>query len=236
MPAEQNRKAQIKQAFDNFTKEYDKFMLDTGHTNARNQILEKLQGEISGKVLDVATGTGDVVVWIAKNTNAAEIDGTDLSENLILKAVEKVEKEQLRISFSVKDTENLQYPNKTFDTITCCLGVCWFVDRKKALSEMTRVCKDEGKIIFLEERAFVEKDGIMAVQKVTEETRGEDEKVKVFAELVDDVTTDYIKEVMSGLEFSLVKETEIVAVDENHGMLGMVFEKINPNPLSSTGS
>ena len=102
-----DRAIEVRKAFTDFTEEYDKFMLDTKHTQAKIKILEIIKDEIYGHILDVATGTGDVAIWILKNTSATQIDGVDFSEKMIKKAKEKAIKEKLNINFLVQDVENL---------------------------------------------------------------------------------------------------------------------------------
>lgn len=212
------RQIKIKKAFDEFAEEYDKFMQETGHTATRNKILQELQTEINGKVLDVATGTGEVALWIAKNTKAREVEGVDFSGNMIQKAREKVKKERLNINFSLQNIENLTFPDKVFDVVLCCLGVCWFTHRKKALEEMKRVCNDQGKIILLEEEGTA-----LAVQRLVKEEAPLSEKIKVFEELEEYIPIDEIKKLMCQINCKLIKETDLVPIDRNHSLRGLVF-------------
>jgi len=212
------RNIEVKKAFSEFSREYDKFMQDTGHTYAKIKILENIKNEIRGSVLDVATGTGDIAIWMAKNAITQKIDGVDFSEKMVEKAKEKSRKERLNINFYVQDAKSLQYPDKNFDTVICCLGVCWFSNREKVLSEMKRVCKDDGKIILLEENGAT-----LSIEKIIKEGNPKSAKLKIFEELEDYIPIEEIERVMSKLNFKLLKKTQMEPVDENHGLMGLIF-------------
>jgi len=211
-----NRNLEVKKAFTDFVEEYDRFMNDTRHAFARKKVLEKLYSEIKGKVLDVATGTGDVAIDIAKYTKATEIEGVDFSEEIIKKARKKARKENVKIKFSVQNVERLNYPDEIFDIVICCLGVSWFTDKRKSLKEIKRVCKKEGKIILLEEEATK-----LSVQKLASQS----EKIRRFEELEEYISIEGIKNLMSSINCKLLKETSLVKIDENHGLVGLIFTK-----------
>jgi len=201
-----NRSEQVKHAFNDFTNDYDNFMEKTKHNNAKLKTLEKLKSRITGKVLDVATGTGDVALWISKNTFSSVV-GIDFSEKMIEHAKTKGD----NIDFLVQDIENLKFNNNEFDTVICCLAICWFGNREKCISEMKRVCKSEGNIIFLEE------DG--NIKSVDNKTDG---IMKTFENLENFVSVDKIKKIV---DLELIEQTPIEPVDENHGLVGLVFRK-----------
>lgn len=212
------RNIKVKKAFSGFSGEYDKFMQDTGHTHAKIRILEKIKNEIKGNVLDVATGTGDIAIWMARNIVTYKIDGVDFSEKMIQKAKEKSRKERLNINFSVQDAESLEYSDKVFDTIICCLGVCWFINKENVLSEMKRVCKDDGRIIILEEKGTT-----LSIEKIIKEENPNSMKLKVFEELEDYIPIEEILKMMNKLNCKLIKETQLEPIDENHGLMGLIF-------------
>lgn len=214
------RNIEVKKAFSGFSGEYDRFMQDTGHARAKIMVLEKIKNEIKGNVLDVATGTGDIAVWIARNTATQKIDGVDFSEKMIQKAKEKTEKENVKVNFSVQDAESLEYSDKSFDTVICCLGVCWFTNKEKALSEMKRVCKGDGKVILLEEKGTS-----LSIEKIVKEKNTKSAKLKIFEELEDSIPIEGIEKMMSKLNCKLIKKTESESIDENHGLMGLVFTK-----------
>ncbi len=103
------------------------------------------------KILDIATGTGDLAIELAK-TDAEKIIGVDISPKMIEIANKKIQKRNLssKIEVKVADALNLPFENKSFDIVTCAFGVRNFEDLEKGLQEINRVLKNNGIAIILE--------------------------------------------------------------------------------------
>jgi len=107
----------------------------------------------AGRVLDVATGTGDVALEIAARTPASvSIVGVDFCPEMIDLGRVKVEgsAHANRITLQVAPCEEIPFEDKSFDAATISFGIRNVVDRFKGLSEMRRVLKDGGRIVILE--------------------------------------------------------------------------------------
>lgn len=107
----------------------------------------------SGRVLDVATGTGDVALEIANQTAASvQIVGVDFCKEMVDLGVVKVAESRHagRISFQVAPCEDIPFEDETFDAATIAFGIRNVVDRVKGLGEMHRVLKNGGKVVILE--------------------------------------------------------------------------------------
>jgi demethylmenaquinone methyltransferase/2-methoxy-6-polyprenyl-1,4-benzoquinol methylase len=107
----------------------------------------------AGRVLDVATGTGDVALEIAAQTPATvSIVGVDFCQEMVDLGRVKVEASRHagRITLQVAPCEDIPYEDQTFDAATISFGIRNVVDRIKGLSEMRRVLKDGGRIVILE--------------------------------------------------------------------------------------
>lgn len=106
-----------------------------------------------GKVLDVATGTGDVPLEIASQTPASvEIVGIDFTPEMIELGRVKVQQSRhaQRIKLEVAPCEDIPYEDGTFDAATISFGIRNVVDRIKGLTEMRRALKAGGRIVILE--------------------------------------------------------------------------------------
>lgn len=103
-------------------------------------------------ILDVATGTADLAIRMAKDCPISQITGIDLSEKMLELGRKKVNKKKLdrRIALQVGDAAQIPFPDNTFDVVTSAFGVRNFEDNDKGLREMSRVCKDSGMIAILE--------------------------------------------------------------------------------------
>ena len=118
----------------------------------RKKAVQELRG-LGGRVLDLATGTGDVAVAIIRqNGDHSKVFGLDFSEPMIKRAQRKVLAKGLSqtILFSLGDALSLPFQDNTFDASIVAFGLRNMVEKKQALSEMVRVLKKRGKIIILE--------------------------------------------------------------------------------------
>ena len=103
-------------------------------------------------ILDVATGTADLAIRLAKDNPTAQITGIDLSEKMMERGKAKIEKKRLgqRIRLETSDASKMPFEDGTFDTVTTAFGVRNFTDREGGLREMVRVCRDGGMVVVLE--------------------------------------------------------------------------------------
>ena len=116
----------------------------------RNKFIKSLNFSNHDKVLDVATGTGDVAFAIRKKYKT-EIIGLDLSINMLEKAKQKSKKYKIDdISFIEGDAENLPFDDNTFDKLVISYGLRNLGNCERGLSEFYRVLKPNGKIGILE--------------------------------------------------------------------------------------
>ena len=116
----------------------------------RKKFIKSLNFSNHDKVLDVATGTGDVAFAIRKKYKT-EIIGLDLSVNMLEKAKQKSKKYKIDdISFIEGDAENLPFDDNTFDKLVISYGLRNLGNCERGLSEFYRVLKPNGKIGILE--------------------------------------------------------------------------------------
>ena len=99
------------------------------------------------RVLDVATGTGDLAVELARRVGPdGEVTGSDFSEEMLARAREKAPD----IHFAWGNALDLPYETGTFDAATVGFGARNFSDLEQGLSEMTRVVRPGGRVVVLE--------------------------------------------------------------------------------------
>ena len=103
-------------------------------------------------LLDLATGTADMAILLAKRNPQAHVIGMDISEKMLEIGKEKVKRQHLenQIELCLGDASSLPFEDACFDAVTVAFGVRNFEDLSKGLSEISRVTKSGGPICFLE--------------------------------------------------------------------------------------
>ena len=103
------------------------------------------------KILDVATGTGDLAIELMK-LEPTLITGVDISTGMLEIGKEKIRRKKLEEFIELKpgDAENLDFDDNTFDAVTVAFGVRNYENLQKGLSEMCRVMKPGGMVAILE--------------------------------------------------------------------------------------
>lgn len=149
-----NKKKQVEQMFDTISTNYDglnrviSFGIDV---KWRKKVIEMVAAKNPSAVLDIATGTGDLAISLAR-TGAKEIIGLDLSEGMLAVGRKKIAEEKLsgKIEMIQGDSEALPFEEDRFDAITVAFGVRNFENLEKGLSEIFRVLKPGGIFVILE--------------------------------------------------------------------------------------
>lgn len=100
---------------------------------------------VSGqRVLDVGTGTGVLPRNLYRY--GARWTGTDISENQIAQA--KALSGGMDIDFYARPTEEIDFPDQSFDVITAC-QCFWYFDHQRVMPEFYRMLKPEGRVLAL---------------------------------------------------------------------------------------
>ena len=103
------------------------------------------------RVLDVATGTGDLALELASRVHPrGEVVASDFSEEMLSRAREKGERAAVPIRFEWANAMALPYGDGEFAAATVGFGARNFSDLDRGLSEMTRVVRPGGVVVVLE--------------------------------------------------------------------------------------
>ncbi len=148
------KKQQVEIMFDNIAPQYDFLnrMLSAGiDTLWRKKVVKLLKKHQPKKILDMATGTGDLAIELLK-LHPEKIIGIDLSANMLARGKAKIEKLKVgdQIELIQGDAEKIDFKDNTFDAITVAFGVRNYENLEKGLQEMQRVLKPGGKLMILE--------------------------------------------------------------------------------------
>ena len=152
---------QVEEMFDSIARRYD-FMnsaMSLGQhkhwrNKALNAALKALPHKDEYKVLDVATGTGDVAFRLHSLLPSAIITGIDLSDGMLEIARKKLAElplsQQKLMAFGKGNSLSMPFHDGQFDLITVAYGVRNFSDLRKGLMEMRRVLAPEGVLCIIE--------------------------------------------------------------------------------------
>lgn len=118
----------------------------------RKKTVRALELKPGARVLDLATGTADLAILIAKLHPHVTLVGVDPSEKMLEVGQKKLENEQLteRVELQVGDAQAMKFPDRTFDGVCIAFGIRNVPDRLQGLREMARVTKAGGRVAILE--------------------------------------------------------------------------------------
>lgn len=146
---------QVREMFNSIAPAYDVMnrMMTLGiDTIWRRKAVDMVGKYNPRRVLDVATGTGDLAFLIDKRLRPEQLLGIDLSEGMLAIAREKALQKGVadRLSFAVKDCLSLSLPDNSYDAITVAYGVRNFENLKQGFAEMYRVLAPGGVLCVIE--------------------------------------------------------------------------------------
>jgi demethylmenaquinone methyltransferase/2-methoxy-6-polyprenyl-1,4-benzoquinol methylase len=149
-----SKKAQVADMFNDIAGKYDflNHFLSMGIDKGwRRKAIAEIQKVNPQRILDVATGTGDLAI-AAATLNPQHVTGIDIAEQMLEVGHKKVEELGLsgKITLQKGDSEAIAFDANSFDAITCAYGVRNFENLQVGLKDMCRVMRPGGKLAILE--------------------------------------------------------------------------------------
>ncbi len=151
----QDRARYVARMFGQISRRYDR--LNTLMTAGRHHAWRRLASDmavdgLSGRALDVATGTGDFAIDLARRPQITDVVGVDFAPEMLPLALRKSRDAGVadRTTYLLGDAHALPFPDDTFACATVGFGIRNFVDVASALSEMIRVIVPGGRVVILE--------------------------------------------------------------------------------------
>ncbi|MFH0866994.1 MAG: bifunctional demethylmenaquinone methyltransferase/2-methoxy-6-polyprenyl-1,4-benzoquinol methylase UbiE [Bacteroidota bacterium] len=144
----------VEQMFNDIAPHYDflnHFLSGGTDKRWRRKAINLLKKYNPQTILDVATGTGDFAIAALK-LNPQKITGIDISGEMLKIAEKKIQQKKVqdKIFLTSGSSENLPFPDLSFDAVTVAFGVRNFKNLKKGIIEMHRVLNRKGVAVILE--------------------------------------------------------------------------------------
>ena len=118
----------------------------------RKRVVRIVQKLGATKIMDMATGTGDLAIAMARNIEGSTIYGADFSSEMLAVAERKIEQLGLseRISLTECNAEMIPFEDGVVDAATVAFGVRNFEHQREALTEIKRTIRSGGHLVVLE--------------------------------------------------------------------------------------
>lgn len=147
--------AQVEAMFDAIARRYDILnrLLSLGvDTYWRRQAVGRLEPLAPRRILDVATGTGDLALEAARRLEPELVVGVDISASMLARARKKVKRRHIacKLVFERADAAQLPFPDCHFDAVVVGFGVRNFENVRSCLAELCRVLVPCGQLVVLE--------------------------------------------------------------------------------------
>ena len=152
---EGSKKEQVAAMFNAISPKYDALnrILSAGIDQSwRRKTLREIRATGALKLLDVATGTADLALALAKGIPGSKVVGVDISSGMLEVGRSKVRAKDLegRVRLDLGDGEQLPYEESSFDAVTVAFGVRNFENLEQGLRDMRRVLEPGGTLAVLE--------------------------------------------------------------------------------------
>lgn len=146
---------QVEAMFDNIAPAYDfmnRAMTFGVDRSWRKKVVRAIAADSPSDLLDVATGTGDMALQLARAIPGCAITGIDLSEGMLAVGRRKTAEAGLsgRVTLRQADCLALPFPDASFDAVTVAFGVRNFEHLDRGYAEMARVLRPGGKLYVIE--------------------------------------------------------------------------------------
>lgn len=152
---EGSKKEQVAAMFNAISPKYDALnrILSAGIDQSwRRKTLREIRATGALNLLDVATGTADLALALAKGIPGSRVVGVDISAGMLEVGRSKVRARDLegRVRLDLGDGEQLPYEESSFDAVTVAFGVRNFENLEQGLRDMRRVLQPGGSLAVLE--------------------------------------------------------------------------------------
>ncbi|MFO7991115.1 MAG: methyltransferase domain-containing protein [Thermoplasmata archaeon] len=151
-----SHKEKVADRYDRWSRFYDIVdnfpVVSRPQRNWKRSAVDALDMKGDELVLDVGTGSGQILPWIASELDEGLVIGTDISPKMVNYANDVLKKEGLddRAKAVYDDIEASKFPDEHFDKIVSTFTFTTVPDPEKAASECARILKPDGRMIVID--------------------------------------------------------------------------------------
>ena len=151
--AEEQKSGKVREVFASVAPSYD--IMNDLMSGGLHRVWKKFTVDLANvkpgeKVLDVASGSGDLAMTFAKLAGANNVWQTDINEAMLKVGRDRLINRGLSLPAALCDAEKLPFASESFDLVTVAFGLRNMTHKEIALVEMTRVLKTGGRLLVLE--------------------------------------------------------------------------------------
>lgn len=151
--AEEQKSGKVREVFASVAPSYD--IMNDLMSGGLHRVWKKFTVDLANvkqgeKVLDVASGSGDLAMTFAKLAGANNVWQTDINEAMLKVGRDRLINHGLSLPAALCDAEKLPFASESFDLVTVAFGLRNMTHKEIALAEMTRVLKTGGRLLVLE--------------------------------------------------------------------------------------
>jgi ubiquinone/menaquinone biosynthesis C-methylase UbiE len=136
----------LRRLWDTYAPRYDRDMSFFERLQFRGG-REWVCSQATGEVLEVAVGTGRNLPYYP---DGVALTGIDVSPAMLALARRRADELEREVRLREADAQALPFPDTSFDTVVCTLGLCGFPDDRAAIAEMHRVLRPGGRLLLLD--------------------------------------------------------------------------------------
>jgi ubiquinone/menaquinone biosynthesis C-methylase UbiE len=137
----------IREIYDERAAGYDA-TVGLGERIALGDFRSRFGQALRGETLEIAIGTGLNLPYYSNAVTRAF--GVDLSQGMLERAAERARALGRTVDLAQMDAEHLAFPDHSFDTVAISLALCTVPHPERALGEIARVCRPDGRVVFME--------------------------------------------------------------------------------------
>lgn len=150
---EEDKVKQVREVFDKVAPKYDLMndLLSFGtHRWWKRCCIETAALQPGMKILDLASGTGDLAIAMAKVVGAGNVISSDINHEMLMVGKQRLQEHNVPCPVVEADAESLPFADNSFDLVTVSFGLRNMTHKDNALKEMLRVLKPGGRVLVLE--------------------------------------------------------------------------------------